>query len=105
MEFSNELTPAQLERLALLSEEMSEAQQAIGKIIRHGYYSRNPDIASSMNPDNRTKLETEMGHIFFALELLARNNDLSYVSVGDAKAKKSKSILPYLHYQFNQEGV
>lgn len=38
----NGLTPAEAERLALLSEELGEAQQAIGKILRHGYDSSNP---------------------------------------------------------------
>lgn len=38
--FSNKLNDAQSERLALLLEELGEAQQAIGKILRHGYQSR-----------------------------------------------------------------
>lgn len=36
MEHFNQLSPAEAERLALLSEELGEAQQAIGKILRHG---------------------------------------------------------------------
>lgn len=39
----NGLSPAETERLALLSEEMGEVQQAIGKILRHGYESIHPD--------------------------------------------------------------
>lgn len=35
--FSNKLTPAELERLAYLSEECSEVIHIINKIIRHGY--------------------------------------------------------------------
>ena len=37
------LTLSRLERLALLLEELGEAQQVIGKILRHGYDSRHPD--------------------------------------------------------------
>lgn len=33
----NDLSNAELERLALLLEELGEAQQVIGKILRHGY--------------------------------------------------------------------
>lgn len=33
----NQLTNAQAERLHILLEELGEAQQAIGKILRHGY--------------------------------------------------------------------
>jgi hypothetical protein len=36
----NGLAPAETERLALLLEELGEAQQAIGKILRHGYESQ-----------------------------------------------------------------
>lgn len=38
----NELNPAQVELLALLAEEMGEAIQAIGKVLRHGYESYHP---------------------------------------------------------------
>jgi hypothetical protein len=58
-EFSNGLTPAQLERLAFLSEELGEAQQAIGKIVRHGYDSYNPLVLTNSN--NREDLEKEIG--------------------------------------------
>ena len=33
----NELSPAEVERLAILAEEMGEAIQVIGKVLRHGY--------------------------------------------------------------------
>ena len=46
----NKLTAAQTERLAILSEELGEAQQAIGKIMRHGYDSCNPLLG---NDDER----------------------------------------------------
>ena len=36
----NKLSAAEAERLALLLEELGEAQQAIGKILRHGYENR-----------------------------------------------------------------
>lgn len=46
MIFSSEnyagLTPAQVERLAMLAEECSEIAQIAMKIIRHGYLSYNP---------------------------------------------------------------
>ena len=36
MDNFNRLSPAEYERLAILAEEMGEAQQALGKIMRHG---------------------------------------------------------------------
>lgn len=40
----NKLTPAQIERLAMLAEECAEVIQVVGKILRHGYESSNPTI-------------------------------------------------------------
>lgn len=34
----NGLSPAEVERLALLAEECGEVIQTVGKILRHGYY-------------------------------------------------------------------
>lgn len=47
------LSPKELELLAMLAEEASEVTQAVTKIIRHGYDSRNPnDLASSTNREH-----------------------------------------------------
>lgn len=43
-EHFNKLTPAEAERLAMLSEECGEVVKIIGKIFRHGYDSSNPLI-------------------------------------------------------------
>ena len=55
--FSNDLTDAEVERLAVLAEEMGEAIQCIGIILRHGYESWNPAVRAS--PNNRRMLEIE----------------------------------------------
>jgi hypothetical protein len=49
MDHFNRLTPAEAERLALLLEELGEAQQIIGKILRHGYESYHPDDPETTN--------------------------------------------------------
>lgn len=46
-DFTNNLTAAEQERLAILAEEMGEALQIIGKIIRHGYESYNPTLVQN----------------------------------------------------------
>lgn len=56
----NELTPAETERLAILAEEMGETIQVIGKILRHGYDSRNP-LEGKTGWTNRANLEKELG--------------------------------------------
>lgn len=53
----NALTPAEAERLFYLLEKLGEAQQAIGKILRHGYESYDPTVAAPpLNPTRRLPL-------------------------------------------------
>jgi len=94
MTFFNELTPEQLERLALLLEELGEAQHIIGKIIRHGYDSHHPD-----NPKitNRMMLEEEIGHVQNAVGMLTEGCDLDNKAIIIHKKAKSRSISKYLH--------
>lgn len=91
----NELTPAQTERLALLLEEMGEAQQVIGKILRHGYESTHPDGG----PTNRSLLETEIGHVEQAIFLMHEAEDLDPLAVFDSVDEKAKRVGRYLHHQ------
>lgn len=95
--FSNKLTPAQIERLAFLSEELGEAIQAIGKILRHGYKSSHPDIPERCNREN---LEKELGHIHLAISMLIEAGDLvSHGNIATYAAGKRLSIGKYLHHQ------
>lgn len=69
------LTHAEYERLAWLMEEMGEVIQAIGKIQRHGWDSKDPT-----NPDhegNRADLEREMADVYEAITLLSNEGDIS----------------------------
>lgn len=91
----NNLTNAQLERLAYLAEEMSEAGQIIGKIIRHGYDSFDPTIKQS--PTNRFMLMRELSDVLKAMEMLIDANDLYFYVINEFSAKKSSS--EYMHYQ------
>lgn len=94
-EFTNGLTPAQAERLALLLEEMGEAQQVIGKILRHGYESTHPDGG----PTNRSLLETEIGHVEHAIFRMHEAEDIDPLAVLDSVDEKAKKIGRYLHHQ------
>jgi hypothetical protein len=93
MEFSNELEPAELERLALLSEEMGEAQQVIGKIIRHGYESWDP--TGQVRGTNREQLVREIGDV----TLLYQAEDISHDDVDRRVLEKSEKVKQYLHHQ------
>lgn len=93
----NELTPGQAERLALLLEELGEAQQAIGKILRHGYSSTNPIVPDS--PDNRAQLTKELGDVQCAIKLLCSAGDLEKPLIKTAAKSKLKSVIRWMHHQ------
>lgn len=95
----NGLTPSEAERLALLLEELGEAQQAIGKILRHGYDSRHPNGG----PNNKQNLEKELGDVMAAMDLLCGEHeeipDLSNNSIQAARFNKHESCKQYMHHQ------
>jgi NTP pyrophosphatase (non-canonical NTP hydrolase) len=93
----NELTAAEAERLALLLEEMGEAQQAIGKILRHGYHSENPDTQDHV--DNRMMLEKELGDVSHAIDRMIRASDINREVIANFRRKKAKKVEKYLHHQ------
>lgn len=95
MEHFNGLSPAEAERLALLAEELGEAMQAIGKVLRHGYESTHPDGG----PTNREALERECGDVRHAMIRLCDEGDLSRRAVHERANAKAQSIGRYLHHQ------
>jgi len=94
----NELTPAEAERLAILLEEMGEAQQVVGKILRHGYDSQNPRDGANGRP-NRFLLEEELGDVLWSIRALMKAKDTSMEVIEHRCAQKDKRIIPYLHHQ------
>ena len=101
-EFSNGLTQAQEERLAILMEECGEAIQAAAKVLRHGYESCNP-LTDTMDTrtatDNRKDLQKECGDIYEAILMLCRANDIDDVEVNRRQAEKHEKIKRWLHHQ------
>ena len=91
----NGLTPAQAERLAILSEECGEIIQVIGKIQRHGMESCHPDGG----PTNRMLLEKELGHAYAALLLMTRAEDILPEWVSRHKDTKLQTVQQWLHHQ------
>lgn len=97
-EHFNRLTPAEAERLAILSEELGEVQQIIGKILRHGYESMHPDGG----PTNRQLLELELGHVEHAIFRLHEAGDTDPLEVLRAVEMKAERIGRYLHHQTDE---
>ena len=101
MAMFNKLTPAQVERLAILSEECGEVVQAVGKILRHGYESVDPTFSDPSGDTraltNQEMLEKECGDVIFAINLL--KDDIYQPAVGRRVMQKAEKIQPYLHHQ------
>jgi len=94
MKHFNKLSPALLERLALLSEECAEVCMIVGKIIRHGYNSYNPDT----NECNANLIEQEIGDLFAAIELLEKSDEISMKRIMIHKEGKLERVKQYLHH-------
>ena len=77
MQHFNRLTPAELERLAILAEECNEAGQIACKILRHGYGSYNPAQALSERLANRFLLEKELGDVMWIMRAMCEAYDIN----------------------------
>jgi NTP pyrophosphatase (non-canonical NTP hydrolase) len=97
----NNLTPAEAERLAILAEEMGEAMQIVGKILRHGYDSYNPFDDNKIT--NRQLLEKELGDVSYATQMLCVQGDITRSNIMRNHCNKIDAIKPYLHHQPEQE--
>ena len=95
MEHFNKLTPAESERLALLSEECGEVVQAIGKVLRHGFEGTHP----GGGPTNREALERECGDVYLAIQRLISAGDIDGNGMSQAADDKAKSVVRCLHHQ------
>lgn len=95
-EHFNNLTPAEHERLSLLAEEMGEAIQVIGKILRHGFDS---NWEGKLPKTNRELLEQELGDVHYAKGLLCVSGDISNKAIQARAAEKALTVGQFLHHQ------
>jgi NTP pyrophosphatase (non-canonical NTP hydrolase) len=98
MQNFNKLTPAQTERLSMLAEEAGEVVLAIGKILRHGYYSTHPDNMN-LQRNNRTDLQRELGDLNGVVNAMIKTGDIDGEETMDWAYTKMKRARPYLHHQ------
>lgn len=101
MNHFNKLNPAEAERLALLSEELGECVQAIGKILRHGYESKNP--FNLKGPNNREALEKEVADVYVAVRMMFEAGDIRRIACAMHEDIKTESLKKYLHHQGDEQ--
>ncbi len=95
---TNDLTTAELERLAHLAEEAAEVIQAVTKIIRHGWLSTHPSCSGF---DNRMQLVKELGDFRGALELNLLAGAFSSYEYREAALNKLARVQEFLHCKEN----
>jgi NTP pyrophosphatase (non-canonical NTP hydrolase) len=94
----NRLTPAELERLAILAEECAEVGHMIGKILRHGYESFDP-IPGHDPTQNRFLLEKELGDLMWAMRAMCLAHDINAERIEKHAQEKGPKATRYLHHQ------
>ncbi|MBO9427995.1 MazG nucleotide pyrophosphohydrolase domain-containing protein [Sulfitobacter sp. R18_1] len=102
MDHYNKLTPAEAERLAMLSEEAGEIVQAVSKILRHGYANYHPDDPTT---DNRDLLSAEITDMMAVLSIMENNNDLTTdfdLDFDDSNESIKKAIAKKMRYARHQ---
>lgn len=87
---------SEMERLAILSEEMGEVQHLIGKILRFGYASTHPDTPLVTNKDRLTE---EVGDMIGSLILMDIKGDLNYKELFEQATRKLKKLKKYTFHQ------
>ncbi len=98
----NRIDEAEQERIGLAAEEMGEALQIIGKILRHGLDSHHPDMPLLSNAH---LLELELSHVLAASELLIAAGTLDSRSIFKCKVEKLKKLRGWLHCGANLVAV
>ena len=96
MKTINKLSESELERLALLSEELGEVQQIIGKILRHGYDTNNPLVPNSKT--NRELLEMEIGDVILIVSLMTDEDDINFQTVEERIESKVPKLNKWMYH-------
>lgn len=90
MEHFNKLTPAELERLAILAEECGEVIQVVNKVIRHGYEDYSP--FDETKTTNRSNLEKEIGDLTFIVDFMNEHTDINLLNSMKRSGHKRRTI-------------
>ena len=93
MSFNN-LSDGQAERLAWLLEELGEAQQAVGKILRHGYHSYDPTNPAHLG--NKADLERELKDVIKAINYMSQKFDINHIILD---SYDMPIMMKYSHHQ------
>lgn len=94
---NHHLTPAQIELLALLSEQLGGAVQAVGEVLRHGYDKSDP--AKHDGVTSRSRLETALGNVRATMIMLCQSEGVSKEQIHFMADYKTEQVKKHLRYQ------
>lgn len=95
---SNNLTPAEVERLDLVIEEAAEVIQAATKVLRYGWTSTHP---SCERTNNKTPLMKELGDLRAIVQLCFQAGDMNSVDYQYYALEKLHRVKKYLNCEEN----
>ena len=72
-------------------------QQAIGKILRHGYESKDPTKPSHVG--NRRDLERELGDVMAEVDRMCIAGDIDRYAINGRRSVRGVAALKYAHHQ------
>lgn len=105
----NELSPSEVERLAMLAEEAAEVIQVVNKILRHGYDAVNPTLDEGQQITNRLHLAIEVGQFIAVASELTDHKDINRDEVTIADNQKMNKARQWMHHyepvDLNKKGV
>ena len=90
------LSEKEVERLVILSEECGEVIQAIGKILRHGMDSYNPNLVNPIS--NREHLEKELGDVIALIQICEEEDLVNEQNIIVEAENKLNTVPQYMHY-------
>ncbi len=89
LKMNNNMDDNTKEILYILQEECAEVTQAVSKVFRFGFDARWPDDTT---PNNKEKLEEEIGDLLAMIDILVRKTTLSDSNINDARHKKIEKL-------------
>lgn len=90
-------TPAEREAIALLTEEMGESLQVLGKIGRHGFTAADETVDPPVSYDNRADLNKEVRDVLAAI-VVGMSAGILDRDLMDLVPAKLRKVQPLLHY-------
>ena len=95
------VTQAELERLAILSEECGEVTQVISKIIRHGFNNHHPDRPMQTN---KNELISEIGDLLAIIRFMVTSKDFHIQDLYKDIGAKNDKLVKWLRHQERSDG-